>query len=174
MNEKRRTFGLLFIGSLILFIQVTTTIFAYYEYEKSIGSYWELADKSSLLEDKNVYVEKFIAALEASDHSAYNAVFFKNINNSFSYNLNALRSLNRRLDSLDKLDKQSFAYQSAMQQITAQEQGEASDMLEVLSGCWLLANHICIWSWIGRLFWLIGGGFFVVGLWRVSYRFLTE
>lgn len=43
----------------------------------------------------------------------------------------------------------SFEYQTAMQQITGQEQGEANEMLSVFKGVWYKENFILLWNWIG-------------------------
>ena len=45
----------------------------------------------------------------------------------------------------------SFEYQTAIQQITAQEQGEAQAMLEVFSGIWWKNNYIFLWEWVAVL-----------------------
>ena len=45
----------------------------------------------------------------------------------------------------------SFEYQTAIQQITAQEQGEAQAMLEVFSGIWWKNNYIFLWDWIAAV-----------------------
>jgi len=44
------------------------------------------------------------------------------------------------------MDINSFAYQTAIKQITEQEQGEADKMLAVLEGCWLKVNHYWLWN----------------------------
>jgi hypothetical protein len=55
------------------------------------------------------------------------------------------------LDEIQKMNVASFEYQTAIQQITAQEQGEAQAMLEVFSGIWWKNNYIFLWEWIAGL-----------------------
>lgn len=47
------------------------------------------------------------------------------------------------------MDANFFQYNTAIQQITQQEQGEAIDMLSVFQGCWYKENYILLWDWIG-------------------------
>lgn len=44
------------------------------------------------------------------------------------------------------MDANSFQYNTAIQQITQQEQGEAIDMLSVFQGCWYKENYILLWG----------------------------
>ena len=78
-------------------------------------------------------------------------LFFKTPDNSFDKNLEALQSLKTRLDEIQKMNVTSFEYQTAIQQITAQEQGEAQDMLEVFSGIWWKNNYLFLWEWVAVL-----------------------
>lgn len=126
-----------------------TGIFGWYTYNKEIGSYWSLADKSSSIDKKSEYIDKFVGALELSGLSGkYNAVFLTTPDNSFDYNLDALKTLQARLHEISNMDVTSFEYQTAIQQITAQEQGEAEAMLSVFYGVWWKKNHPLLWNWI--------------------------
>jgi hypothetical protein len=86
---------------------------------------------------------------EEGKFSSHNALFLKTDDNSFSKNLEALRTLNTRLEELSKMDPNSFQYNTAIQQITQQEQGEAGAMLNVFEGCYYLSNYPVVWGWIG-------------------------
>lgn len=138
-----------FIGIIWLSIVIFTGVMGWYEYKKLYSSYWSLAEKQSSIEEKSFYIDKFFRALQVSSmHGQYNAVFLKTPNNSFDMNLEALKSLQVRLNEIKKMDVSSFQYQTAIQQITAQEQGEAKNMLNVFSGVWWKTNHIMLWNWI--------------------------
>jgi hypothetical protein len=123
----------------------------HYQYERRFGSYWELSDKSSSLDAKAAYIDQFVEALEdnRSEFADHNALFLSTPNNSFDRNLQAVTSLRARLAEIKTMDPRSFEYQTAISQITAQEQGEASEMLGVLHGCWTLKSHPFVWDWLG-------------------------
>jgi len=44
------------------------------------------------------------------------------------------------------MNPESFAYQTAIQQITEQEQGQACLMLSVFKDCWLYKYHYTLWN----------------------------
>lgn len=139
---------------------IGTIIYATYQYERTVESYWELADKASTLDQKCEYLEKFSAALDAAKLDEYNAIFYETPNNSLAQNKRAMKSLLTRLEEIRGMNPKSFEYQQAMFQITAQEQGEAKAMLEVFFGCWLKANHFFLWGWVGllhSLVWIVCG-----------------
>lgn len=126
-----------------------------YEYETSIGSYWELSEKASTLQQKSAYLDKYVAAVSAPKAFAkYDATLFPTPNSSFEQNMVALKSLQGRMHQIQGMDEQSFAYQTAIQQITAQEQGEAHGLTSTFEGCWLLRNHPLFWGWHMVLLWL--------------------
>jgi hypothetical protein len=131
---------LVFCGLGILITQLIVTLNTRYQFENQIGCYWELADRSSTLAEKSKYIDQYINALKECKHSEYNAIIYKTKQNSFEYNLKALQSLSDRLNKIKDLDENSFAYQSAIQQITAQEQGEANRMNEVFISCYFQSN----------------------------------
>jgi hypothetical protein len=66
----------------------------------------------------------------------------------------ALKSLQGRMHQIQSMDEQSFAYQTAIQQITAQEQGEAAHLTDTFEGCWYLRNYSALWQWHDLLVWL--------------------
>lgn len=119
------------------------------KYDREIGSYWALADRASTLPQKSVYIDKFVNALENRGLAGkYDAIFYPRLSNSFDANLEALKSFQTRLREIQGMDVKSFAYQTAIQQITAQEQGEAREMLSVFQGVWWKDNYPLTWSWI--------------------------
>jgi hypothetical protein len=124
------------------------------EYSNAVGSYWDLSDKSSTLKQKSEYLDKYVAALSQPGKFAPNdATIYATLNNSFDQNMIALVSLQGRMHEIDGMDTSSFAYQTAIQQITAQEQGEARSMTSTFEGCWYLRNHSLFWGWHDGLIW---------------------
>lgn len=142
------------VGMWVLAVVITVAdivggVRGYYQYENSIGSNWSLADKSSTITQKSLYVDKFVAALDQQGFQGkYNAIIFPTPDNSFDRNLDALKSLQGRLREIQTMNPSSFEYQTAMQQITGQEQGEAKEMLDVFEGVWWLQHHPLLWNWI--------------------------
>lgn len=125
-----------------------------YEYDRTIGSYWDLSDKSSTLRQKSEYLDRYVAELHRPDRFAPNdATIYPTPNNSFEHNMVALTSLQGRMHEIATMDESSFAYQTAIQQITAQEQGEAKAMTSVFEGCWFLRNHPFLWGWHDAIVW---------------------
>jgi len=125
-----------------------------YLYSNAIGSYWALSEKASTLQQKSTYLDKYVAGLESAELAPHNAIIYPTPNNSVEQNLVALKSLQGRMHQIQGMDEQSFAYQTAIQQITAQEQGEAHQLTETFEGAWLLANHPIFWGWINGLIWV--------------------
>ena len=121
-----------------------------YEYDKDFGSYWSLADKSSTITNKAKYIDKFVEALENSGFEGqYNAVMYKTLDNQFDTNFEALKTLQQRLHEIETMDITSFEYQTAIQQITQQEQGEAFELLSIFQGIWNKQNYFLLWNWVG-------------------------
>jgi hypothetical protein len=112
-----------------------------------VGSYWDLADKSSTLEAKSYYIDQFVEALENLKLAEYSAILFKTPNNNVRKNLEALKTLQLRLHKAKQMNMNSLEYQKAIEQITAQEQGEAKEMIDVIHEGWLLANYPLFWTW---------------------------
>jgi hypothetical protein len=140
------------IGAVWLIIMIFFAVIGNYHYERDYESYWNLAEKASTIKQKAVYVDKFVEGFKGKGFEGdYNAVFFKTPDNSFDKNLEALQSLKTRLDEIQKMNVSSFEYQTAIQQITAQEQGEAKDMLDVFSGIWWKNNYFFLWEWVAVL-----------------------
>jgi len=132
-----KTFAILLacvLGVLtVLFIR--GSVVADWSYEQSISSPWKLADKASTIVQKANYIDQFVVALEnAKLNGTNNAIWLKTPNNSFDSNLEQLKTLQTRLHEIERMDVTSFQYQTAIQQITQQEQGEAKAMLGVFEG----------------------------------------
>ena len=128
------------------------------EYSNFAGSYWELSDKASTLQQKSTYLDQYVAALKTPGKFApNNAAIFPTPNNSFDQNMVALLSLQGRMHEIQGMDAQSFAYQTAISQITAQEQGEAHGMTSTFEGCWYLQNHWFLWGWHDGIAWGLMG-----------------
>jgi hypothetical protein len=143
---------LLITGIIIICGCIVNNISGRYSYERNFNSFWNLADKSSTLEAKREYIGKFITALSKGNFEGkYNAVFLTTPDNSFDMNFKALNTLYQRLDEIKTMNPSSFEYQTAIQQITAQEQGEAEPMLAVFRGIWWKENHFFLWDWMGLI-----------------------
>lgn len=128
---------------------IVSAVIVSYEYDKTISSYWELSDKASTVTQKSLQVDKYVLALENSGlQGQYDAVVFKTPDNSFDENFTALLTLQSRLHQIDTMDVNSFQYNTAIQQITEQEQGEACAMLSVFKGCWYKTHYLFLWNWI--------------------------
>lgn len=147
---------------IVIGVSVKAEILADYQYEREIGSYWSLSEKASNLEAKTAYLNQFVDAVEKSGirDVGYNALYLKTPDNSVEQNLNTLHSLQSRMNEIKGMDVQSFAYQQAIQQITAQEQGEAKNMLGEIEGAWYLKNHFYLWDWVDVIRWSL----LIVGL----------
>lgn len=132
----------LFIAGLSIFAQVH----ADFVWNRDFGSTWSLGVKASTIEQKSQYVDQFVSALEAANLSGiHDTLWFPTADNSFDSNLMALQSLQSRLKTVQGMDENSFQYQTAIQQITAQEQDEATDTLNVVEGAWYKKNHFILW-----------------------------
>lgn len=156
---------ILFVTSLTVTVrQIRTSVLSNFYYEKTYGQLWELGVKSSTIQAKAQYVDEFYTALlngKAEGRFAeYDAVFLQQPNNNFSTNLTVLLTLSERLKEIKGMNPNSFEYNTAIQQITAQEQGEAYAMLGVFQGCYDLNTWPNVWGWYCGL-WLLG----IVILW---------
>jgi vacuolar-type H+-ATPase subunit I/STV1 len=149
-----RTLGtiLVLIGCIGITADIVVGVVASYQYSKEYASYWELSVKASSIEKKIEGIDKFVHALDnAKLNGKHNALVLKTPDNSFDENLAALKSLQLRLHDISKMDIKSFEYQTALQQITQQEQNEAEGMLGELKDIWFLNNYFILWNWIGIL-----------------------
>ena len=155
--------------------QIRTAVIANYKLENQYTQLWQLADKSSSISAKQKYIAQFVAALESGqakgDFASHDAIWLQTPNNDFGQNLDALKSLAGRLDEIQKMEPTSFQYNTAIEQITKQEQGEAGAMMGVFEGCYTLQNYPMVWDWIGGIFvaleclLIVGGGMKLMSLW---------
>lgn len=148
---EKKTIGIIltFVSAIFLLIDACVGIVGCYQIEKNIFSYWNIADKASTIEKKSEYIDKFVEAIEKQNFEGkYNALVLTTPDNGYEYNFIALKSFQDRLRQIENMDIKSFEYQTAIQQITSQEQGEAAPMLKVFQGLWWKENHIMLWNWI--------------------------
>lgn len=156
---------LITIGVCALVFLIVSNIVASYQYSKNVLSYWKLADKSSTIVEKSRNLDLFVAQFSDEKYKGkYDAVIFKTPDNSFDGNFKALTSMQLRLQEIKTMDVSSFEYQTAIQQITAQEQGEAFDILDTLNGIWYKVNYFYLWDWIGFTFIILSVAILSVGL----------
>lgn len=151
------------ICTLLVGLVLGLNTFAKYKLEKDYFQEWHLSDKSSTISAKSEHIDNFVSSLEQGyakgDFAKNDAIFLKTPNNDFEKNLVALKTLSQRLDELQDMDPNSFQYNTAIQQITQQEQGEAQAMVNTFANCYYLANFPILWGWIGGT--LVG--FIVIG-----------
>lgn len=146
-----KVFGIILttITGILLLLNMIFGVIANYQYNKQIKSYWDLADKASTIDKKLEYINKYVEVLENTNlQGKYNAFILETPNNSFDNNFEMLKTLQQRLEQIKVMDIKSFEYQTAIQQITAQEQGEANEMLRVFKGIWVKEHYVLLWNWI--------------------------
>lgn len=158
------------IVAVVLGVLIYNGAMCSYNYNRTIGDWWSLGIKASTIQKKIEYIDKFVAGLdEAKLSGEYNSLFFKTPNESFDDNYQALKSLQSRLHEIEKMDVSSFQYQTAIQQITAQEQDEAGAMLTVFQGIWIKKHYPLFWDiWI--LFTVLGAFALCIGAGFITYH----
>src|SRR6266550_3352381 len=109
------------IACVWLVVMIVGDVLTSYQYERQVGSFWELSVKASTLDKKADYLDQFVAAIDSAHLSGYNAVWLQTPDNSIAQNMVALHSLQKRMAEIRGMDVTSFAYQQAISQITAQE-----------------------------------------------------
>lgn len=169
--KRQRHGGLQAIGIVMLLIGLPLGIATVYQmvagnysWDNDFGSHWELADKSSTLADKAKHLDTFVSVLGKSKlEGSHHAVFYKTPTNSFDANFAAASTLNTRLASLKDAAPDSMAYQQAIQQITAQEQGEGGAMVDTLKGCYIKSHYPLAWAWWCLLAVVLSGALLLFG-----------
>ena len=159
MRNKLNCNWLAFWGFLLALSLISIIAFgisvrrADYKYEKKFLYAWNLSDKSSTIEAKAKYITEFVNTLKEykTQFADNNAIFFCTPDNSFDNNLAAIETLKGRLESIQKMDPASFQYNTAIEQITKQEQGEAHRLLYVIQGCYYLQTYPLLWGWIFQI-----------------------
>lgn len=123
MNAFERICLILLCSMLVVAIAIPLyAIPTNYEYDLSIGSFFELSDKASKLDVKLVYLKQYAAALEnAGLDTGQTTVFFPTRETSLEENYRVLSSLVTRMEEISGMEIDSFQYQTAMQQITENE-----------------------------------------------------
>ena len=139
----RKAIFILVSITIFSLIRVSNHVSRHYEYLNTYEYSWNLADKSSNLNDKHKHINDLIVNIETNrDHFADNSnYFYMTKDTDFDLNLKALITLRDRLEEISKMDISSFEYQLAIQQITEQEQGEATNMLNVIKGSWMKGHY---------------------------------
>jgi len=121
-----------------------------------LTGYWEIADRSATIEKKSKYLDKYVKAVEAlgltEGHSAF---IFKSFSNKMENNYIALKSLQQRLHEIKTLDVKSFAYQTAISQLTEQEWAQAGEMTTNFTTKWELLHSFWFRSFVGGLITMI-------------------
>lgn len=146
---KKTTIGLfLTVTGLIVFTTgALYSLSVENEYESKIGSNWDLSIKASTIEQKSEYMDAFVLSLEQAELSGLNdALLYPTPDTDFDENLKAVKSLQSRLKEISVMNPNSFEYQTAMQQITEQEQEGGGGMVSVLQGCWTKKHYYIIWN----------------------------
>lgn len=156
-REERGVARTVFLSVFVvwLVVSICTSIYGGYRYKLDYSHHWELADKSSTIEAKQRHIEAFVSAIEdgclSGDFASYNALFMRQPSNSIDHNFEALKTLRDRLNEISTMSPSSFEYNTAIQQITQQEQGEAASMLRVFEGCYIMKNYFIAWEWVGLI-----------------------
>lgn len=153
--KKRMTKWIIFIVVLFVYMLSMTiygNIKSHYEWDLLAGSQWQLADRSSTLEAKSQYINSFLAALENMKEkgmlSEHNAFLLKTPQNKTENNILVLKTLQKRLEEVSGMDTKSFEYNQAIQQITAQEQGEAHALISDIFGSFQMGRYWYVWGWV--------------------------
>jgi nitrogen fixation/metabolism regulation signal transduction histidine kinase len=168
----KKTIGIIItmISIIWLVTTIVSAVIASYEYDKTISSYWELSDKASTVTQKSLQVDKYVLALKNSGlQGQHDALIFNTPDNSFDENFTALLTLQSRLHQIDTMDANSFQYNTAIQQITEQEQGQAYAMLNVFQGCWYKEHYLLLWDWIAWIQILTTIGLIITGFCLWTY-----
>lgn len=130
---------------------ISMGVYYNYQYNNTIGSYWNLSVKASDLDVKSQYLDQFISAIEAANLSGNDALIFKTPDNSYTQNFNALLSLQTRMHAFVGQDPTTMAYQQAISQITAQEEDDNSSTINIINDLWWKSNHYIYWAWFTEL-----------------------
>lgn len=160
---------LLVLGLLIAVPRGITRVIMTYEYTNKVECNWDLSVRASTIAQKSEYMDKFVSAIEKCNLEGTNSsLLLQTPETDFNENFKALKSLQKRLKDISGLDENSFAYQTALQQITAQEQGEAGAMLRHIQSCWNRQNYYSFWNWIYVVgFVLLEGIPMIVGIYNL-------
>lgn len=147
-----QTMGLIagILGIVYVIVASIALLMLNYQYNRDFDSDWRLGVKASTIKLKHEYVKKFYENITShrKEFRDSSALLMPTPDNSVDSNLVTLKSLVERLEKVQDMDENSLAYQTAMQQITGQEQDEAHAMLGVFEDSYKLQNSI-LFSWLG-------------------------
>lgn len=145
------------LAAIMVVVGIWAMVDEGYQWSNGYESYWTLSDRSSTLQAKSGYIDQFVTALQgAGFNGEYDALWLKTPENSCDTNVAAVVSLQSRLHNALNMDESSMAYQQEIQQITAQEQGDAGDMMNTLNDCYDKVHWYWLWNPIAGLFYLLG------------------
>jgi len=140
------------------------------DYDSRIGSYWSLGEKVSTIKDKAEQVNNFVTAIEGEKiQGSYDTIFFKTPNKSFNKNLMAIKSLDRRLHEISRMDEKSLEYQQAIMQIDGQEQGKSEELMSTINGCWMLNKHPLLYYNVAISIAIVLAVLFIIGVIYTNY-----
>lgn len=137
---------LLTLGIILTGLYITYCIYANFSWENNVYSNWTLSDKSSTLQAKADYMDKFVTALQSNHLADNSALIWKTADTNCQKNIDAVITLKERLNQIKGMDETSFQYQQAIQQITEQEQGQADNMITTLKSCYNKTHYYFIWN----------------------------
>jgi len=164
--ESSKTVGIILLVIVILWTgsHIVSMLKDNIRITNTLTGFWSMADKTATIEKKSEYLDKYVDATEKHELNKGNsAVFFKHYDNDMANNYDALRSLQKRLHEIKKMDIQSFAYQTALQQLTQQEWKEATAMTGQFYYKLVNKEFVFTWGWLGWLPWTIIVIFGVIG-----------
>ena len=122
MSEK--SIGAVILGVCILFtiVSIASPFMNALKWDNEVGSYVDLADKSSNLQVKYDYILKYRDALEEKGlNEGYSNPIWKTPTENLGENFNAIESLVSRMNEIRELETNSAEYQWALSQITEEE-----------------------------------------------------
>ena len=153
--KSNTIFVLVFVFGILLSAgRITFRVYTNYVYKNQVSNYWTLADRASTIQQKSEYIDRFVNALSECHLNGLNAnQFIQTPESDFNENIKALSSLQKRMGAIKTMDENSIAYQQAIAQITAQEQGQAQGMLDVFHNCFDRQNFYTVWSPV--VFWVL-------------------
>ena len=93
------------------------------EYQRNVGIYFQYSDRASDAKTKSMYFDQYVTALEKYNlTTGCSAIYFcEQPNASLKDNFKVVKSLQKRLTELAKLDEKETAYQLGMTQMTENE-----------------------------------------------------
>lgn len=151
----------LIISILAIVLYIIFGISSMNKYDTDFGANWQLSKSAATIEQKSIYIDKFVQDIEKGGFEGkFDAIFNPNDNNSYEQNLIVLKTLQQRLHELKILPMTSFDYNTALQQLTVQQDRISNNMIYTFSGIWYKEHHFLLWNWIC----FVGICFFSIGI----------